>query len=143
MRQIIVNKYKRQKQKPNPHQITNNSTTKPCAISKTQKSFRSGGKKIIVVAIVAKHLKFSFFCVNTIILGASKMDKWKGKVALVTGSSSGIGAHLTKTLAQSGMIVIGLGRRVDIIDVSVISWPMITLIQLDFYDKYFNFLCRN
>lgn len=71
------------------------------------------------------------------------MDKWKGKVALVTGSSSGIGAHLTKTLAQSGMIVIGLGRRVDIIDVSVISWPMITLIQLDFYDKYFNFLCRN
>lgn len=43
------------------------------------------------------------------------MDKWKGKIALVTGSSGGIGAHLTKTLAESGMIVIGLGRRIDAI----------------------------
>lgn len=45
------------------------------------------------------------------------MDKWKGKVALVTGSSVGIGANLTKALANSGMTVIGLGRRVDAIQV--------------------------
>lgn len=45
------------------------------------------------------------------------MEKWRGKVALVTGSSSGIGASITKALANSGMIVIGLGRRVDAIQV--------------------------
>lgn len=48
------------------------------------------------------------------------MDKWNGCVALVTGSSCGIGAHLTKTLAESGMIVIGLGRRVDLIQVCAV-----------------------
>lgn len=45
------------------------------------------------------------------------MDKWKGKVALVTGASVGIGANITKALANSGMIVIGLSRRVDAIEV--------------------------
>lgn len=45
------------------------------------------------------------------------MDKWRGKVALVTGSSAGIGASITKALANAGMIVIGLGRRVDAIEV--------------------------
>lgn len=45
------------------------------------------------------------------------MEKWKGKVALVTGASVGIGANITKALANSGMTVIGLGRRVDAIQV--------------------------
>lgn len=45
------------------------------------------------------------------------MDKWKGKVALVTGASAGIGANITKALANSGMTVIGVGRRVDAIQV--------------------------
>ncbi|XP_031628322.1 farnesol dehydrogenase [Contarinia nasturtii] len=43
------------------------------------------------------------------------MDKWKGKVALVSGSSTGIGANITKALANSGLTVIGLGRRVEAI----------------------------
>lgn len=47
------------------------------------------------------------------------MNKWIGKVALVTGSSAGIGANLTKALANAGMIVIGLGRRVDAIEVGL------------------------
>lgn len=47
------------------------------------------------------------------------MDKWKGKVACVSGASAGIGANITKTLADAGMTVIGLGRRIEPIQVCV------------------------
>lgn len=44
------------------------------------------------------------------------MDKWQGKVAVVTGSSAGIGASVTKALANAGMHVVGLARRVEAIE---------------------------
>lgn len=41
------------------------------------------------------------------------MDKWIGKIAVVTGASSGIGAQILVDLAEIGVNVIGLARRKD------------------------------
>jgi len=39
--------------------------------------------------------------------------RWAGRVALVTGASSGIGFSLTKSLVERGMKVIGCARNID------------------------------
>ena len=41
------------------------------------------------------------------------MDLYKGRVALVTGASSGIGAAIAAALVNHGMIVVGVGRDMD------------------------------
>lgn len=41
------------------------------------------------------------------------MDKWKGRVCLVTGASVGIGAALVRALVKEGMRVAGCARRKD------------------------------
>ena len=45
------------------------------------------------------------------------MDRWVGKVALVTGASAGIGASIAKSLVQHGMKVIGVSRNPEKIQV--------------------------
>ena len=45
------------------------------------------------------------------------MDRWKGKVALVTGASAGIGYDIAKELARAGMKVIGCSRNITKIEV--------------------------
>lgn len=46
------------------------------------------------------------------------MEKWQGKVAVVTGATRGIGAAISTELVMNGMIVCGLGRRKDKIEVN-------------------------
>lgn len=55
------------------------------------------------------------------------MDKWRGKVAVVTGASSGIGASLAVALVEAGMQVVGLARRADAIEVSANIWRQLGL----------------
>ena len=44
------------------------------------------------------------------------MDRWRGRVAVVTGASAGIGAAVCKLLANNGMKVVGCARRVEKIE---------------------------
>ncbi|KAM7359293.1 retinol dehydrogenase B [Cochliomyia hominivorax] len=41
---------------------------------------------------------------------------WCGKVAVITGASAGIGAKIAVKLANAGVIIIGLARRIDMIE---------------------------
>uniref|UniRef100_A0A673LHF9 Dehydrogenase/reductase (SDR family) member 11b n=1 Tax=Sinocyclocheilus rhinocerous TaxID=307959 RepID=A0A673LHF9_9TELE len=45
------------------------------------------------------------------------MERWIGRVALVTGASVGIGAAIAKSLVQHGMKVVGCARNVEQIEV--------------------------
>ncbi|XP_077284826.1 farnesol dehydrogenase-like [Arctopsyche grandis] len=39
------------------------------------------------------------------------MNRWKGKVAVVSGASAGVGAEITRALGEQGVTVIGLSRK--------------------------------
>lgn len=49
------------------------------------------------------------------------MDRWRGKVAVVTGASAGIGLATVKILVENGLIVVGLARRKEKMEVVFFS----------------------
>ncbi|XP_033374827.1 dehydrogenase/reductase SDR family member 11 isoform X6 [Parus major] len=54
------------------------------------------------------------------------MERWTGRVALVTGASVGIGAAVARALVQHGMKVVGCARSVDKIEVNVMAVSICT-----------------
>ena len=47
--------------------------------------------------------------------------RWKGRVAVVTGASAGMGYETAKQLALSGMTVVGCARNTSKIEVHWLS----------------------
>lgn len=51
------------------------------------------------------------------------MDYWKGKIAVVTGASAGIGAQVQLDLAKAGITTVGLARRSENIEKAAADNP--------------------
>jgi len=61
----------------------------------------------------------------------SGLERWAGRVALVTGASAGIGRACAEALAEAGLVVVGCGRRVDRIE----ALPGVEAIACDLRDE--------
>lgn len=65
------------------------------------------------------------------------MERWLGKVAVVTGASAGIGAAVCLDLARSGLIVIGVARRAEKVEVSRLLTESFAIERLQIKKQHF------
>jgi short-subunit dehydrogenase len=55
------------------------------------------------------------------------MERWQGKVAIVTGASEGIGAEIARKLAENGVIVVPVARNLEKTKVGIFLASMLHL----------------
>jgi NADP-dependent 3-hydroxy acid dehydrogenase YdfG len=55
------------------------------------------------------------------------MEKWVGRVALVTGASAGFGESIARRLVKHGMKVVGCARNIEKIQVSSVLFMKVPI----------------
>ena len=60
------------------------------------------------------------------------MERWRGRVALITGCSVGIGAAVAKHLAALGINVVGCARNLEKVSVFNVFTTLFTLFCFHF-----------
>jgi len=66
---------------------------------------------------------------------ASEVFDIEGRVAIITGASSGIGEHMVRTLAAGGAHVIGAARRLERLETLASSVEGVTAMRCDVTDE--------